>query len=333
MKALRVNKEIDSGGSKAPESLPKYKDPVKEQEKTREKTWLAKELPFERVPAINREPVERRRQANPSVIEKLLSASVSLETRELLSLPGVRDAVERALDKNVPSPAKVPTKVMVQQQPELKESIETKSIVNVADLPMPSYYVSDGSQEGVPKGALVMQDCVASYLEKMPANEKPEFVYIARDMQVLRSLYPIVNGNKHVEAILDSGSQIICMALDKAQQAGLTWDPDITLRMESANKQVNLSVGLAKNVPFKFGDGFTVYLQVHIFVEPAYPILLGRPFDTVTESNIQNLKNGSAIITLRDPNTGKRLALTTFERGKIDEPPDSQENGSASRTQ
>ncbi|KNZ78261.1 hypothetical protein J132_01240, partial [Termitomyces sp. J132] len=86
-------------------------------------------------------------------------------------------------------------------------------------------------------------------------------------------------------------------------------DPDIRLHMESANKQVNESVGLACNVPFTFAEGFTVYLQVHIFEKPAYTVLLGRPFDTLTESNIQNLQDGSAIITI--------TALPTMERGKV----------------
>ncbi|KNZ77648.1 hypothetical protein J132_04683 [Termitomyces sp. J132] len=114
------------------------------------------------------------------------------------------------------------------------------------------------------------------------------------------------------------------MALDKPLSLGLTWDPDIRLRMESANQQVNESLGMAKNVPFKFAEGFTIYLQVHIFEKPAYTVLLGRPFDTATESNVQNLKDGSAIITIRDPNTGKRTALPTFERGK--KPPDKNED-------
>ncbi|KNZ75578.1 hypothetical protein J132_02519, partial [Termitomyces sp. J132] len=97
----------------------------------------------------------------------------------------------------------------------------------------------------------------------------------------------------------------------------LTCNPDIRLHMESANKQVNESVGLACNVPFTFAEGFTMYLQVHIFEKPAYTVLLGRPFDTLTESNIENLQDGSAIITIRDPNTVQRTALPTIERGKV----------------
>ncbi|KNZ72094.1 hypothetical protein J132_04375 [Termitomyces sp. J132] len=106
------------------------------------------------------------------------------------------------------------------------------------------------------------------------------------------------------------------MALAEALRVGLTCDSDIRLHIESANKQVNESVGLAHNVPFTFVEGFTVYLQVHIFEKPAYTILLGRPFDTLIESNIQNLQDGSAIIIIRDPNTGRRTALPTIERKK-----------------
>ncbi|KAG6821951.1 hypothetical protein H0H92_015931 [Tricholoma furcatifolium] len=191
--------------------------------------------------------------------------------------------------------------------------------VNIDDLPQATYFIAQDYGHGVPVGAAVHQDCVATYLETLPPGDKPVMVYVARDLQVLRSLQPVVNGKTKVEAILDSGSQIVCMALDKALSSGLTWDPDIRLRMESANQQVNESVGLAKNVPFKFADGFTIYLQVHIFDKPAYPILLGRPFDTLTESIIENLSDGSAIITIRDPNTRKRMTLPTIERGKMPE--------------
>ena len=35
------------------------------------------------------------------------------------------------------------------------------------------------------------------------------------------------------------------------------------------------------------------------------------------ESNVQNLKDGNAIITIRDPDSGKHMALPTYERGKM----------------
>ena len=74
-------------------------------------------------------------------------------------------------------------------------------------------------------------------------------------------------------------------------------------------------MGLAKNVPFALGP-VTVYLQVHIIRDPAYQVLLGRPFDTLTESNVQNFVDGMQTITITDPNSGKRCTIPTYERGK-----------------
>ena len=72
---------------------------------------------------------------------------------------------------------------------------------------------------------------------------------------------------------------------------------------------------LAKNVPFLFGH-IAVYLQVHVIERPAYKVLLGRPFDTITESEVKNAKDGGQSLMLTDPNTGKRCVMHTHERGK-----------------
>ncbi|KNZ82380.1 hypothetical protein J132_00195 [Termitomyces sp. J132] len=155
---------------------------------------------------------------------------------------------------------------------------------------MATYFIADRTQLRLPSGAVVHQDCVATYLKNIPPDKKPVVVYVARNLQVLRLSNSVVNHKGKVEKMLDSGSQIVCMALTEALRVGLTWDLEIKLHMESANKQVNDSVGLV--------EGFTVYLQVHIYEKPAYTVLLGRLFDTLTESNIQNLQDGSAIITI-----------------------------------
>ncbi|KAG6914054.1 hypothetical protein DXG01_002739 [Tephrocybe rancida] len=280
------------------------------------------DLPFERVPALNHTPYGssapsygKREPLVKTLVTKLLEAEVTLSANELLEVASdVRKELIRKLDKK-PGSQETGTIMMTAEDTE----INTATAINVNDLPVATYFIADGGTDGLPKGAAVHKDCVATYLEGLPPGEKPTVVYVARDLQVLRSLFPQVNKKDKVEAILDSGSQIVCMSLDVAVALGLKWDPDIRLRMESANQQVNESAGLARNVPFTFTDGFTVYLQVHIFVKPAYSILLGRPFDTLTESNIQNLRDGSAIITIRDPNTGKRTALATWERGKTHE--------------
>jgi len=85
--------------------------------------------------------------------------------------------------------------------------------------------------------------------------------------------------------------------------------------MQSANKTVEETLGLAKNVPFIFGD-ITVYPQVHILTDPAYKVLLGRPFDVLTESVIHNHRDGGQMVVVTDPNTRRRCVLPTYERGR-----------------
>ncbi|KAJ7434588.1 hypothetical protein FB451DRAFT_1012096, partial [Mycena latifolia] len=48
---------------------------------------------------------------------------------------------------------------------------------------------------------------------------------------------------------------------------------------------------------------------------PAYDILLGRPFDKLTESRVVNSANGDQTITIRDRNTGEELTIPTVPRG------------------
>ena len=133
------------------------------------------------------------------------------------------------------------------------------------------------------KGNVVIGDPVSQYLATLGPGEKPKLVVVAKESQGLRAVYPLINRVSEVESLLDSGSQIISMARNVAKNLEVNWDPDITIEMESANWSVEKTLGLAKNVPFTCG-GITVYLQVHIMSSPAYKVLLGWPFDIITES-------------------------------------------------
>lgn len=86
--------------------------------------------------------------------------------------------------------------------------------------------------------------------------------------------------------------------------------------MQSANGQVEKSVGLSRNAAFRFGE-LTLHLQVHIIKNPAYKVLLGRPFEVLTGSTIQNGTDDSQTITLTDPNSKKCCVIPTFERGAV----------------
>ncbi|SJL10760.1 uncharacterized protein ARMOST_14154 [Armillaria ostoyae] len=176
--------------------------------------------------------------------------------------------------------------------------------IHISKLPfIGSFMVSTETRNGVPAGSLVWQDPFLQYVnEAAERGEEPKVVYVAKDSQALRSVFPLVNGVKKLESLYDTGSQIVSMSECITDRLGLIYDPDIVINMQSANKQVEKSLGMAKNVPFLFSD-ITVYLQVHIIQDPAYDVLLGRPFDVLTMSTVFNNTEGGQVIKIKDPNS------------------------------
>ena len=128
----------------------------------------------------------------------------------------------------------------------------------------------------------------------------------------------MINRVGEVESLLDSESQIISMARNVAQNLEVNWDPDITIEMESANWSVEKTLGLANHVPFTC-RGIMIYLQVHIMSSLAHKVLLGWPFDIITESLVKNKKYGGHTLTLTDLNMGEQCVMHTYERGKVPE--------------
>lgn len=84
--------------------------------------------------------------------------------------------------------------------------------------------------------------------------------------------------------------------------------------MQSANGEIDQSLGLARNISCQIGN-ITLYLQIHVIRSPAYDILMGRPFDILTESIVKNYANEDQTITICDPNTGQHATIPTIPRG------------------
>jgi len=80
--------------------------------------------------------------------------------------------------------------------------------------------------------------------------------------------------------------------------------------MQSVNGEVDKSLGLARNVPLRIGE-ITLYVQIHVICSPAYNILLGRPFDILTESVVCNFANEDQTITIFDPNSRRCATVDT----------------------
>ena len=74
--------------------------------------------------------------------------------------------------------------------------------------------------------------------------------------------------------------------------------------MQLANREVDKTLGLTRNVPILVGD-ITLYVQFHIVRNPACDVLLGQPFDILVESIVWNYSNEDQTITIHDPNSGR----------------------------
>ena len=162
--------------------------------------------------------------------------------------------------------------------------------------------------------ALVIPDIYEQYLNTLRPGERPEVLTVAKDSHALRSIYLLVNNQENIECIVDPGSQIIAMSEAVCHDLGLAYDPTIRLNMQSANGEIDESLGLARNVPCRVSD-ITLYLQIHVIRSPAYDILIGRPFDVLTASVVKNYANEDQTITICDPNSGRRATVPTMPRG------------------
>jgi hypothetical protein len=64
---------------------------------------------------------------------------------------------------------------------------------------------------------------------------------------------------------------------------------------------------------FQIGE-ITIYLQLHVQQRAPFEVLIGRPFDVLTESVIKNHADGSQEVTITDPNTGNKCTMGTHIR-------------------
>ncbi|KAI0633139.1 hypothetical protein C8Q77DRAFT_1058885 [Trametes polyzona] len=171
-----------------------------------------------------------------------------------------------------------------------------------------------GSQPKPPPGSLVIGDPADGFLKTCPhGHESLPPLATAVNSSAIRAIEGTFKDNTRVSCILDSGSAIISMSEGLCHALGLAYDPSVILHMQSANGETNPSLGLARNVPVRFGT-IVVYLQFHVIRSPAYDVLLGRPFDVLTESVVQTFGDGTQTITLHDPNSDIVTKVPTLPR-------------------
>ena len=136
-------------------------------------------------------------------------------------------------------------------------------------------------------GAIITEDPYEDYLCTALEDHSSNCLTIAKESSALCTILLLINHNQYVESVLNPGSQVIAMSEAVCHALALIYDPHIHLHMQSANCEVDETLGLAHNVPILIGD-IMLYVQFHIICNPAYNVLLGQPFDILVESIVQN---------------------------------------------
>ena len=245
-----------------------------------------------------------------------MATQVTLTQRELLSLsPEVRAQVREATSNRRTPPNKETTNKDINV---LADDLELFTVFNdlndndkgpTTSTFINSIFVSSASSTP-PAGSLVIPDPYETYLKTLPPGAVPDTLVVAKESSALRSIFPLVDHQQHVKSIIDTGSQIVAMSEEVCMELCLIYDPTIILNMQSAHGEVDRSLGLARNIPLRIGD-ITLYVQIHVIQNPAYDILLGQPFDILTESIIRNFANEDQTLTICDPNTRLRATIPT----------------------
>lgn len=260
------------------------------------------------VPAYKSIPSIYSSDIATDVYKRAMDASITITQRELLSIsPEVRSQV-----REVTTTRRMPTVTPSTVQSSL-------TVVDDADedsTPVPTFALQDTLGRLPPPGAAVVGDPIESYYNSLSPGESPDIdrLKVAMESTAIRSILAIVDTRQKKECTVDPGCQVVAMSESTCHGLSLAYDPRIRLQMESANGTFDWSLGLARNVPFLVGI-ITVYLQVHVIRSPSYDILLGRPFDVLTESIIRNYANEDQTITIKDPNSQKQCTIPTFARG------------------
>ncbi|KAE9384946.1 hypothetical protein BT96DRAFT_841393 [Gymnopus androsaceus JB14] len=136
--------------------------------------------------------------------------------------------------------------------------------------------------------------------------------YVAKESSSIRGLNALI-GERAVHCVADSGCSIVAMSDTTSNALGLSFNPKRRIPLQSANGKTDWTLGVAKDVPFRFGEIIS-FLQVHIVESPAYDVLLGHPFEILTQAHIQNFLSGDQHYTLTDPNTDKVVMIPTIPR-------------------
>ena len=195
---------------------------------------------------------------------------IMIMQRELLSLsPEVQlQFRDSTITRRIPNKDVQTTQALWQEEIETANEIEQLlPTISTFALPIVTY---------APNGSITISDPIKAYYQLLPLGFDllEEALTVSLESSAIRSILACVDTKQRVKCILDPGCQVITMSATLCHELGIAYDPTIQLNMQSANGNCNISLGLARNVPFLI-ENITFYLKVHIVGSVAFNVLLG----------------------------------------------------------
>jgi hypothetical protein len=93
--------------------------------------------------------------------------------------------------------------------------------------------------------SITVPDVYKTYLNNLAPGEKVIPLNVAEESHVLQLIMLTIDNKEEIEGIVNPGSHIIAMSKSMCHDIGLLYDPSVKLNMQSANGNVDQSLGLA----------------------------------------------------------------------------------------
>ncbi|KAF7327261.1 Integrase catalytic domain-containing protein [Mycena kentingensis (nom. inval.)] len=272
-----------------------------------------------KAPARPQPPIYNSGSAR-AAFEAVMDSPVTMTSRQLLAIsPEVCALARDSVTPRRQTEAQAVPQVLVQDEDPFAALFgyepdpaakERERAFRVAES-LPDTFATAARSRTPPTDALIAPDPLVALYDQ---GRLPQGLVASAETKAIRCILPVVDHQEHIESIVDPGSQICAMSEAVCHRLAIPYDPTVVLQMQSANGAITPSLGLARNVAFQIRD-ITLYLQMHVVRNPAYDILLGRPFDVLTQSVVHNYGNDDQTLTLLDPNTGSTVTVPTIPRG------------------
>jgi hypothetical protein len=127
-------------------------------------------------------------------------------------------------------------------QNRLHEAITPKQV------PMETISANAFIEEVLDEETSTVPNVYKTYLDNLAPGEKAVPLDVTEESYALQSIMLTIDNKEEIKGIVDPGSQIIAMSEGVCHDIGLLYNPAIKLNMQSANGNINQSLGLAQNV-------------------------------------------------------------------------------------